>query len=80
LVKAGCITFVSNGGGQVEIVDHAALTYSSVEEAAKKILAVLDSPELQHSLRMHLSTAGRQFSVEAFRTGLLDATAAFLRG
>ena len=80
LVKAGCITFVSNDGGQVEIVDHAALTYSSVEEAAKKILAVLDSAELQHSLRMHLSTAGRQFSVEAFQSGLMDATAAFLRG
>ena len=80
LVKAGCITFVSNDGGQVEIVDHAALTYSSVEEAAKKILAVLDSAELQRSLRMHLSTAGRQFSVEAFRSGLMDATATFLKG
>ncbi len=80
LVKAGCIPFVSNDGGQVEIVDHAALTYSSIEEAAKKILTVLDSAELQHSLRMHLSTAGRQFSVEAFMNGLLDATAAFLGG
>jgi glycosyltransferase involved in cell wall biosynthesis len=80
LVKAGCIAFVPNDGGQVEIVDHAALTYSSVEEAAQKILAVLDSAELQHSLRMHLSTAGRQFSVEAFRNGLQDATVDFLRG
>jgi glycosyltransferase involved in cell wall biosynthesis len=79
LVKAGCITFVPNDGGQVEIVDHAALTYSSVEEAAKKILAVLDSAELQHSLRMHLAKSGKRFSVEAFMSGLLDATAAFLR-
>jgi glycosyltransferase involved in cell wall biosynthesis len=80
LVKAGCITFVPNDGGQVEIVDHAALTYSSVEEAARKILAVLDSAELQKSLRLHLSAKGKQFSVETFVGGLLDATATFLKG
>jgi glycosyltransferase involved in cell wall biosynthesis len=80
LVKAGCIAFVPNDGGQVEIVNHPALTYTSVEEAAKKILTVLDSTELQHSLRLHLSTAGRQFSVEAFQNGLMEATAAFLKG
>jgi glycosyltransferase involved in cell wall biosynthesis len=79
LVKAGCITFVPNDGGQVEIVGHDALTYSSPEEATKKILAVLASAELQHSLRKHLSTAGRQFSVEAFQSGFLEATADFLR-
>ena len=78
MVKAGCITFVPNDGGQVEIVDHAALTYSSVEEASKKILTVLDSAELQCSLREHLSRAEKRFSVEAFTSGLVDATAEFL--
>jgi glycosyltransferase involved in cell wall biosynthesis len=78
MVKAGCITFVPNDGGQVEIVDHDALTYSSVDDAAKKILAVLESAELQQSLRVHLSRVGGQFSAEAFMGGLRDATADFL--
>jgi glycosyltransferase involved in cell wall biosynthesis len=79
MVKAGCITFVPNDGGQVEIVDHEPLTYASVEEAVHKILAVLDSAELQDSLRMHLARAGGRFSVEAFQSGLRDATARFLK-
>jgi len=78
LVKAGCITFVPNDGGQVEIVDHAALTYSNIDDAARKILAVLENPEMQVGLRAHLAGASRRFSVQAFQTGLLEATAAFL--
>jgi hypothetical protein len=64
------MTVVPNDGGQVGIVDHAALAYPSVKEAAKKNLAVLNSAELQHSLRMRLSRAGRHFSEEVTEAGL----------
>ena len=37
LAAAGCVTFVPDGGGQVEIVDHPDLIYTSPEAAIEKI-------------------------------------------
>ncbi len=62
MVKAGCITFVPDGGGQVEIVSHEALTYNSVEDAVVKIDAVLRRPSLQIDLIKHLKERGENFS------------------
>jgi glycosyltransferase involved in cell wall biosynthesis len=61
MVKAGCITFVPAGGGQVEVVDHEALTYNSVEDAAVKIDAVLRRPMVQADLMSHLKRQEEKF-------------------
>ena len=66
MVKAGCIVFVSAGGGQTEIVATPELTYGSVEEGTEKISAVLASEGLQHSMLDHLNHQGKQFSTQAF--------------
>jgi glycosyltransferase involved in cell wall biosynthesis len=70
MVKAGCITFVPNGGGQTEIANHPALTFRDDEDAARKIEAVLASPVMQKSLVEHLSQGAQRFSAENFRTGI----------
>lgn len=62
MVKAGCITFVPAGGGQVEVVDHDVLTYDSVEDAVARIDMILRQPKLQADLMMHLKRRGEKFS------------------
>jgi glycosyltransferase involved in cell wall biosynthesis len=78
MVKAGCIVFTPNGGGQVEIVDHPDLVYSDVDDAVLKIERVLESASMQEGLRRHLSRAAQRFSVENFQRGIRDAVAKFL--
>ncbi len=69
-VKGGCITFVPNSGGQTEIVNHPALTFSNDEDAVSKICTVLSSAALQENLRAHLAGRARKFSVENFKSGI----------
>ncbi len=78
MVKAGCITFVPNEGGPVEIVNHSALTYNSIEDAVDKIDAVLRQPELQTDLRNHLVSQGKKFTISRFMKGLQKAVEEFL--
>ena len=66
MVKFGCIVFVPNGGGQIEIVESPQLTFDDLEDGARKISAVLESPSLQSDLLDHLQKHTRSFSVEAF--------------
>jgi glycosyltransferase involved in cell wall biosynthesis len=79
MVKAGCIVFVPNEGGQAEMVNHPSLVYSSVEDAVKKIDTVLCQSGLQASLRNHLSKQGQRFSADHFKKGLRRAVEEFLR-
>jgi glycosyltransferase involved in cell wall biosynthesis len=67
LVKAGCITFVPNGGGQTEIVDHPALTFENGDDAVRKIVAALQGPLLQTELSEHLRKRSQYLSVERFQ-------------
>jgi len=66
LVKAGCITFVPDGGGQIEILDHLMLTFKNEEDAVRKIEAVLSRIDLQEDLRQHLAARARELSAEKF--------------
>lgn len=66
MVKAGCIPFVPNSGGQVEIVGDTRLLYADPKEAVDKILYVLQHEEIQTELRGHLHTQGQSFSATAF--------------
>ncbi len=79
MVGAGCIVWVPNGGGQIEIVDHPELIYESDTAAVCSILRVLESPDLQESLRNHLSDRARIFSTERFCRDAGSAVDAFIR-
>lgn len=78
MVKAGCITFVPDEGGQVEIVNHPDLTYANVDDAVVKIDAVLRDEQRQNDLRQHLKAQGELFSTERFMTGIRQAVETFL--
>ena len=66
MVKMGCIMFVPNGGGQVEIVGSPQLMFDDVEEGVSKICQVLSSKKLQLSARNHLAARGELFSAQIF--------------
>jgi len=67
LVSAGCIVFLPNGGGQVEIVGREPrLVYTDVKEAAESILYVLEHPEEQSALRRRLAERKAAFATERF--------------
>ncbi len=78
MVKAGCIAFVPGEGGQAEVVNHAALTYSSPDEAVAKIVAVLRDEAAQAALREKLAKQATLFGVEQFKAGIRAAVARFL--
>jgi len=67
MVRAGCIVFVREGGGSVEIIGtEADLGWASPEDAVAKILAVLQDPARQSALRHHLAARAALFSSERF--------------
>jgi glycosyltransferase involved in cell wall biosynthesis len=78
LVKAGCITFVPNGGGQTEIVDHPALTFENDDDAVRKIVAALQSPHLQRKLSEHIRQRSQYLSVERFQATVRTLVAELL--
>jgi glycosyltransferase involved in cell wall biosynthesis len=79
MVKAGCITFVPDGGGQTEIVNHPALIYENHEAAAAKIERVLANTSLQNTLRDHLSQSSGRFSVDGFERSIRKIVIEFLQ-
>jgi glycosyltransferase involved in cell wall biosynthesis len=78
MVQAGCITFVPNGGGQVEIVDHPALVFENEADAVEKIDAVLANPAEQEALRTHLRQGSKDFSVQTYMGVMRRLVAEFL--
>jgi glycosyltransferase involved in cell wall biosynthesis len=80
MVKAGCIVFVPDSGGQVEIVNHPALIYEDDADAVRKIEAVLTNAALQGSLREHLSQGAQRFSVSNFQGAMRNLVREFLEG
>ncbi len=67
MVRAGCITFVHDSGGQVEIVGNdPRLTFDSTEQAVERISAVVSDPGRQADLVEFLSTRKDLFSTERF--------------
>jgi glycosyltransferase involved in cell wall biosynthesis len=78
LVQAGCITFVPNGGGQMEIVNHPELIYGNDDDAVQKIVAVLENPALQEALRSHLAQGAARFSVREFEARIRVIVREFL--
>jgi glycosyltransferase involved in cell wall biosynthesis len=66
MVLAGCIVWVPNGGGQVEVVGDDRLVYANVDDAIARIVRVLRDPAEQDALRAHLATRRARFTTERF--------------
>lgn len=79
MVKAGCIVFVPDGGGQTEIVDNPNLIYNGIENAVCKIGKVIEDQKLQNDLRRHLFVNAQKFSIENFKEGIKNAVSIFLK-
>jgi glycosyltransferase involved in cell wall biosynthesis len=79
MVNAGCLVFVPNGGGQVEIVDHPALVFRDDADAVEKIDAVLKNAAEQEKIRQHLKQRANRFAPESFQAQIHQAVASFLR-
>lgn len=66
MVKAGCLVWAPDGGGQTEILAHPELVYAGRDEAVAKIRGVLAEPEKQTRLRDHLRARAGLFSADRF--------------
>lgn len=78
MVKAGCIVFVPNGGGQVEIANHPALIFDNEGDAVEKIDAVLSHEAEQETLRAHLRQRSKAFSLDTFTEAIRRVVAEFV--
>lgn len=78
MVKAGCIVFVPNGGGQKEIVTDSKLVFDNTVDAVDKITQVLESEPLRTELLRGLAIQGRMFSTETFCRDIQETVAQFL--
>ena len=76
MVHAGCIVWVPNDGGQVEIVGDARLRYDTVEEAAARIVRTLTDPGEEADLRRRLARQAERFSTATFTRELREVIAA----
>jgi len=78
MLKAGCIVFTHNSGGQVEIVGRdEQLLYRDKEEAVEKIIRVIDNPEKQTSIRSCLDSRRELFSAEKFMNQIREIVRQF---
>ncbi|NMF84380.1 glycosyltransferase [Nodosilinea sp. P-1105] len=68
MVQAGMIPFVTNRGGQIEIVNGANtdIIFQSAQEAVDKIVAVLANPQRQITLLDSLQQQRTLFSLDQF--------------
>jgi glycosyltransferase involved in cell wall biosynthesis len=76
LQRAGCITFVHNSGGAVEIVGgDARLTFDSVEDAAERIARVIENQPLERELRGQVAERSNWFTSKSFCDSVRQVTA-----
>jgi len=79
MVRAGCIVWVPDDGGQVEIVGDERLTYRRDEDAVAKIVPVVSDPAQQARLREHLGARAVRFSSARFTAEFIDIVDEFRR-
>jgi glycosyltransferase involved in cell wall biosynthesis len=79
MINAGCITFVRNKGGLLEIVGkHKYLVFENDKDATKKIIKVLSSRKLQQKIRKYLIGRRNLFSIERFQKEIRRVVGDFL--
>jgi len=79
MAKAGCIVFVPDGGGQVEIVDEPRLQYKNELDAAKKIAEVLSDRSIQVKLKKQLLAQSQKFSEDNFKKDIIKIVQEFVK-
>lgn len=80
LVSAGCLSFVANGGGQVEIVGNdKRLIYSSLEDAVNKISRAILEPDYQASLLSYIASRRNLFSPQRFTDQIREVVGEYFR-
>ena len=68
MVAGGCLTWVHNSGGQVEIVNgDPRFTYDDADDAVTKILRMMSDGDAHETVRAALRRRTREFSVERFQ-------------
>jgi len=76
MVRGGCVVFVLDSGGQVEIVgEDRRLRYNADEEAAEKIARVLEDANAQEELRNTLAQRAKLFTTENFMNRICEIVA-----
>ena len=70
MASAGCLVWVPNSGGQIEIVNHQLLTYANADEAVNKISRVIQDIDLQDKIRTHLSKQSKIFTVTKYQSDI----------
>jgi glycosyltransferase involved in cell wall biosynthesis len=81
MVRAGCIVFVPDSGGQVEIVGgEDRLRYKDARDAVGKIVGVLSNPGEQAALGQHLAARKHLFGADQFMRRLREIVTTFAAG
>jgi glycosyltransferase involved in cell wall biosynthesis len=79
LMRGGCVVFVQNSGGQVEIVgENPELRYGSDSDAVEKICRVLSDQETQSRLRQSLHERSALFGESHFMCQMQNIAKDFL--
>ena len=79
MLRAGCIPFVKNGGGQTEIVgDNENLLFGSDDEAVDKICALFADKDKQAQILDYLSERENLFSEKKFMDEIKETVDNFL--
>ena len=80
LQRAGCIPFVHNSGGQVEIVGNdPRLTFETVEDACNRIVRVIENASLERELRREAAERKTWFTEERFCESVREVVIEFAR-
>ncbi len=79
MLMAGCVPFVHDSGGQVEIVGRDPRLCYEDEDAVEKISAVLADGKMREALREMLAARRELFTLERFRAGLRAAVEELMR-
>ena len=78
ILSAGCLPFVHNSGGPVEIVDgNFYLTFETIADAVEKISMVLRDPDLERRLLDHTAQQKSRFTTESFCSSLREIVRVF---
>lgn len=72
LQALGCITFVHDSGGQREIITNPNQRYTDVDDAVRKVSAVLRTPEIHAQLVAEGLANAKFHTVQKFREQLLQ--------
>ena len=78
LAGAGCLPFVPEEGGQLEIVADRELTYADFDTAVERIERVLHDRQLEKRLRERQVAGSARFSPGVFKTSVAKLVSEFI--